>query len=270
MADGYETRIEALLAALRALPGAVVAFSGGVDSAALVFACRLALGERVLAVTAVSASLPDEELAEARAFCAAHGLRHELVRTRELARAGYRRNAPDRCFHCKDELFGTLAAALAGRPEAGWPVLYGAIADDLAEHRPGGAAARAHGVRAPLAEAGLSKADVRRFSRSHGLGTAEKPAFACLASRVPYGTPVDAALLARLAAAEAVLRNLGYRQFRVRHHDTVARVELLPEDLPRALAERHAIQAGIAKAGYTYVALDLLGYRAGAMNEVLP
>jgi uncharacterized protein len=150
-------------------------------------------------------------------------------------------------------------------------VLYGAIADDLSDHRPGARAAQQHGVLAPLAELGFTKAEVRRYSREHGLVTADKPSFACLASRVPYGTRVSAAVLAQLEAAEAVLRDLGYRQFRVRHHDTVARIEVLPDDFARAVgADRRRIDAGVRAAGYTYVSLDLTGYRTGAMNESRP
>ena len=255
---------------MRALPGAVVAFSGGVDSAVLLHACAHALAGRVLAVTADSPSLPRAVLEEARRFARELGVRHLVVATRELERAGYRRNDSDRCYHCKTELFTALAGELRGRPEAAWPVLYGAIADDLTDHRPGARAAAEHGVRAPLADAAWSKEDVRAYARAHGLPVADKPSFACLASRVPYGTAVDAAVLARIEAAEAVLRSLGYAQFRVRHHGDVARVELLPQDIARAAqSDRERIAAGIRAAGYAYVALDLVGYRTGAMNEVL-
>jgi uncharacterized protein len=219
-------------------------------------------------VTADSPSLPRDELREAREVARRIGVEHRVLDTRELERAGYRRNEPDRCYHCKTELFVVVERALAGRPEGGWPVVYGAIVDDLGDHRPGGRAAAEHGVRAPLAEAGWSKEDVRAYCRMHDLPTAEKPSFACLASRIPYGTEVDAALLARLERAESVLRGLGYRQYRVRHHGDVARVELLPEDLARAAGEdRLAIAEGIRAAGYTHVALDLIGYRTGSLNE---
>jgi uncharacterized protein len=262
--------LAALDANLRALPGAVVAFSGGVDSAALLHACARVLAGRVLAITADSPSLPRVELDEAGRFARELGVRHLIVATHELARPGYRRNDGDRCYHCKTELFAAIDAELRGKPEAAWPVLYGAIADDLADHRPGARAAAERGVRAPLAEAGWRKDDVRAYCRAHGLAVAHKPSFACLASRIPYGTEVEPAVLARIEAAEAVLRSLGYGQFRVRHHGDVARVELLPEDISRAAQhDRERITAGIRAAGYAYVALDLAGYRTGAMNEVL-
>ena len=267
----FDARLAALHARFCDLPGAVVAFSGGVDSAMLLHACQKALGqERVLAITARSPSLPAAELDAAVAVARELGARHLVVETHEMERSEYRRNAPDRCFFCKSELFEVIARELAPLPEARWPVVYGAIADDLHDHRPGHVAARQRGVLAPLADAGLTKDDVRRYSRAHGLSTAEKPSFACLSSRIPYGTPVEPETLRRLEAAEAVLRGLGFEQFRVRHHGTVARVELLPDALERAvLVHREAIVAGIRAAGYTYVALDLVGYRTGAMNEVL-
>jgi len=267
----FETKIAALHRRLEQLPGAVVAFSGGVDSAMLLHACKAALGDSVLAVTADSPSLPRAELADAELFAAEHGIEHVILATEELRRKGYRDNAPDRCFFCKTELFEEIAAQIARVSEAGWPVLYGAIPDDDTEHRPGAQAAVQHGVLAPLAELDICKEEVRRYSREHGLATADKPSFACLASRIPYGTRVTAELLAQLERAETVLRDLGYRQFRVRHHATVARIELLAEDFERAVGrDRVAISQGIRAAGYLYVSLDLTGYRTGAMNEVLP
>ena len=265
----FEAKVAALDARLRALPGAVVAFSGGVDSAMLLHACRAALGERVLAVTADSPSLPRAELEAATAFAAAHGVRHEVVATHELARPGYRANEQDRCYFCKTELFETIEREILPRADArGWPVVYGAIADDRNDHRPGARAALEHRVLAPLADADLTKAEVRRYSREHGLATAEKAAFACLASRIPHGVEVDAQTLAQLERAEDVLRALGYRQFRVRHHGQVARVELLADDLARAITQdREAILQGVRAAGYVWVALDLAGYRSGSLHE---
>jgi uncharacterized protein len=212
--------------------------------------------------------LPRTELSLAREFTAAHGIRHLVIQTQELRREGYRRNAPDRCYFCKSELFETMIAELEGR-KWDWPLLYGAIADDLSDHRPGARAASEHRVLAPLADAQLSKEDVRRYSREHGLSTAEKPSFACLSSRVPYGTAIDRELLQKIESAEELLRRLGFTQFRVRHHGNLARVELPPDDLERALQLRSQISAGIRAVGYAYVTLDLLGYRTGSMNEVL-
>lgn len=266
----YTDKLERLDALLAALPGAVVAFSGGVDSAMLLHACTRALGDRVLAVTARSPSLPGSELADAVEFARELGVRHEVIDTDELAREGYRRNAGDRCYFCKTELFERMAEHLADMGESGYPVLYGAIADDLTDHRPGATAAAERAVLAPLAELAFGKEDVRRYSRAHGLATADKPSFACLSSRVAYGTAIDAELLGRLERGEAVLRGLGYRQFRLRHHGAIARIELAPDELWRAVVrDRDAIVGAVRAAGWSYVTLDLQGFRSGSMNEVM-
>jgi pyridinium-3,5-biscarboxylic acid mononucleotide sulfurtransferase len=265
----YEQKLAHLQQALSALPGAVVAFSGGVDSTALLHACRAALGERAVAVTADSPSLPRAELAEARELAQQIGVRHLVLPTHELDQAGYRANAGDRCYFCKKELFVTVAQQRAAIAPADWLVVYGAITDDLGDHRPGQKAAAEHGVVAPLVDAGFSKVDVRRYSRDAGLRTADKQSFACLSSRVPYGMPIDAAVLARIEAAEVVLREHGFRQFRVRHHDKLARIEVGPDELPRAFEMREVLGHAIRKAGYLFVALDVFGYRSGALNEML-
>jgi len=266
----YERKVAALRAQLGALPGAVVAFSGGVDSTMLLHACAQTLGDRVVGVTADSPSLPRAELDEATALARELGVRHVVLPTEELQRAGYRQNAGDRCYHCKNELFVTVAQRRAEVGPAAWPVLYGAIIDDLGDHRPGQRAAHEHGVRAPLLDAGFTKADVRRYSRAAGLRTADKQSFACLSSRVPHGTPIDRALLLRIERAEAVLRAHGFRQFRVRHHGDVARIEVGQDELLRAVELRERLCAGIRAAGYVHIALDLLGYRQGSLHEVLP
>lgn len=265
----YDQKLAHLRDRLAALPGAVVAFSGGVDSTALLHACRDTLRERTVAVTADSPSLPRAELAEAEALAREFGVRHVLLATHELERPGYRANAGDRCFHCKHELFVTVAQQRAAIAPAGWAVVYGAITDDLGDHRPGQRAAAEHGVLAPLVDAGFGKQDVRRYSREHGLRTADKQSFACLSSRVPYGTPIDAAVLQRIERAEGVLRELGFRQFRVRHHDRLARIEVGPDELPRAFELRRVLGERIEAAGYLYVALDVFGYRSGSLNDLL-
>lgn len=265
----YDAKRSALLAELSRLPGAVVAFSGGVDSTALLHACRQALGEAVVAVTADSPSLPRAELAEACALAARLHVRHVVLPTHELQREGYRQNGGDRCYHCKKELFVTVAQRRAEIAPADWVVVYGAITDDLGDHRPGQKAAAEHGVQAPLVTAGFSKVDVRAYSREAGLPTAEKPSFACLSSRVPYGTPIDGPLLRQIEAAEDVLRQLGFRQFRVRHHDKLARLEFPPDEIARAFEQREQIGRRIVATGYLFVAIDVFGYRSGALNALL-
>lgn len=265
----FPQKLAALQRGVAALPGAVVAFSGGVDSTALLHACLEALGKRTVAVTADSPSLPRAELRDAEALARDLGVRHVVLPTHELERPGYRSNAGDRCYHCKKELFLTVAQQRAAVAPADWAVVYGAITDDLGDHRPGQRAAAEHGVLAPLVEAGFGKDDVRRYSREFGLRTADKPSFACLASRVPHGTPIDAAVLARIEQAETVLRAHGFRQFRVRHHDHVARIEVGPDELPRAFELREQLGRGLQAVGYTFVALDVFGYRHGALNALL-
>ncbi len=258
----------AALDLLRGLGRVVVALSGGVDSAALLALAVEALGrDNVLAATAVSASLPTWELEDARAVARALGVRHAIVETRELQREDYRANRGDRCFHCRSELFERLAE-LAQR-EGYAAVAYGAIRDDLLDFRPGMKAARSLGAVAPLLEAGLTKEDVREIARRRGLPVSDKPAAACLASRIPVGTPVTPERLARIARAEAALRELGLRQLRVRDHGDVARVELDAEGLGR-LADptfRRELASAVRDAGFRFAAVDLEGYRPGSLNN---
>lgn len=248
---------------------AVVAFSGGADSTFVAAVAFDALGDRALAVTGVSPSVPASEVEEARDLARRIGIRHVLLDTRELEREGYVANSPMRCYHCKTELYGLLAAYARDHGYAA--VLDGCNVDDLGDHRPGRIAATEHGVRSPLVEAGLTKEEIRQLSRSRGLPTWDKPAMACLASRIPYGTPVTVEALGQIEAAEAGLRALGFRQLRVRHHGDLARIEVEPADMPLLLdaARREEAVRRVRQAGFTFVTLDLAGFRSGSMNEAV-
>jgi uncharacterized protein len=263
-------RKDALLAErLRRAGRVLVAFSGGVDSSYLAFAAHRALGEGALAVTALSASYPRTHREAAEAVVAACGIRHRFVETHELASADYRANRADRCYHCKTELFEVLGRL---RDEQGFDaVAYGINTDDRGDFRPGHRAADEHGVLSPFLDVSLSKAEIRALSRAAGLPTADLPASACLASRLPYGTEVTPERLSQVERGEEALRALGFRQLRVRHHGVLARVEIDPEELPRALDAEMArrISAALKPLGFRFVALDLDGYRTGALNEAL-
>src|SRR5215831_9632101 len=258
-----------LLDALARMGSAIVAYSGGADSAYLAWATHRVLGEHSLAVTADSASLPESHKRDAEEFVRTWGIRHEYVSTHEFDNPDYTRNAPDRCFHCKDELFTVLNQLAAERGVQ--HVIYGVNVDDLGDYRPGQRAAKLHDVQAPLVEAGLTKAEIRELSRRSGLATWDRPASACLSSRIPYGTAVTVENVKTVEHGEEAIRELGFRQFRVRFHGDLVRIEIAPEELRRALRPEMAQEftAIFKRLGFHYVTLDLEGYRQGAMNEAL-
>jgi pyridinium-3,5-biscarboxylic acid mononucleotide sulfurtransferase len=260
---------DALFGNLRALGSIIVAYSGGADSAYLAWAARQVLGDRAIAITADSASIPESHKRDAEAFARSHNIRHEYIATNEFDNPEYVKNAPDRCFHCKDELFTQLAAEAAKRGIA--HVIYGVNVDDLGDYRPGQRAAQLHSVKAPLVEAGLTKSDIRELSRIAGLATWDRPASACLSSRIPYGTPVTIQNVKTVERGEEEIRALGFRQFRVRFHGELVRIEIAPEELPRALDSTmaRAFTAIFKPLGFHYVTLDLEGYRQGSLNSVL-
>ena len=258
-----------LLKQLAEFPSVIVALSGGADSAYLAWAAHRAIGERALSVTALSPSYSSHDRTVVEDFVRQLGVRHEFIETHEMENPKYRANAADRCYFCKDELFTVLDVMAQERGFA--VVAYGVNADDTLDFRPGHRAASEHRVLAPLLDAGLHKAEIRQLSQRAGLPTWDRPASACLASRLPYGTEVTPERLALVERGEAVLRELGFRQFRVRLHDKLARVEISPEEMPRAMSPEMAasISARLKATGFTFVALDLEGYRQGSLNESL-
>jgi uncharacterized protein len=258
-----------LFSKLANLPSLIVALSGGADSAYLAWAAHQVLGERALSVTALSASYSAYDREQLEKFLQTTGLRHEFIETHELENPAYRANASDRCYYCKDELFSALNRIAVDRRFAA--IAYGVNADDTSDFRPGHRAAYEHHILTPLLEAQLRKSEIRFLSQRAGLPSWDRPASACLSSRLPYGTEVTAERLSLVERGEAALRELGFRQFRVRLHDNLARIELAPAELPRALSPEMAaaIANALKAAGFTYVALDLEGYRQGSLNENL-
>jgi len=267
--DGAEEKERGLLARLGELRSVIVALSGGTDSAYLAWAAHRALGERALSITALSESYSAYDREQVEIFLKATGVRHEFVETHELENPAYRANAADRCYYCKDELFNVLDGLAKERGFAA--VAYGVNADDTSDFRPGHRAAAEHQVLTPLLEAKLHKEEIRLLAKRAGLPCWDRPASACLSSRLPYGTEVTAERLSLVERGEAALRELGFRQFRVRLHDKLARVELAQDELQRGLEPKMAaaIAQALKAAGFAYVALDLEGYRQGSLNEGL-
>jgi uncharacterized protein len=260
---------EKLFSLLRGMGRVIVAYSGGTDSAYLAWAARQALEDDAVAVTADSASIPESHKRDAEEFVRRFRIRHEYIETREFDNPEYVRNDANRCFHCKDELFTRLEEL--GRARGFEHIVYGVNMDDLGDYRPGQNAARQHRVKAPLVDAGRTKAEIRELSRQADLPTWDRPASACLSSRIPYGTPVTIENVKTVESGEEAIKALGFRQFRVRFHGEVVRIEIAREEMERALTTEMAARfTAIFKGlGFKYVTLDLEGYRQGSMNEAL-
>ena len=268
-APDLESKAAALDARLAALGSVLVAYSGGVDSAFLAITAARVLGARAICITADSPSYPDRHREMAMDTARAFGLRHEIIGTSEIERPEYRANPSNRCYYCKHELYTHLTGIAASRGIAA--VVDGSNADDRGDYRPGRQAAREFGVLSPLDESGLTKAEIRELARRAGLATWDEPASACLSSRIPYHSEVTPAKLRQIEAAERVLRRLGFRVFRVRHHDTIARLELGRDEIARALepAVADTLDRELRGLGYAHVTVDLRGYRLGSLNEAL-
>jgi pyridinium-3,5-biscarboxylic acid mononucleotide sulfurtransferase len=260
------TRLDKARGIVRDLGSVLIAYSGGVDSSVLLRVALDELGDRAVAALASSPAYPESEQEEARSLAGSLGVRLVEVSTSEVELEAYKRNNPDRCFHCKEELFETLEPV---QRELGLEHLaYGATADDADDHRPGHGSAIRRGVRFPLLEAGMGKAEIRAAARTLGLPNWNKPSFACLSSRIPHGTEVTVAALHQIEAAEAALKSLGFTQVRVRHHGDVARIEVEPAEIARLVEDRDRVVNLLRKAGYKFVSLDLEGYATGSLNRV--
>lgn len=267
MSQDIQMKVASLKKSLQEMGSVIVAYSGGIDSTLMLKVAHDTLGERAVGITAVSASMPETEKEEAESIAREIGARHEWITSRETEDSRYLRNAPDRCFFCKSDVYDRLEVYAR---EHGYSfVVDGTNADDAGDHRPGRQAAAEHGVRSPLLEAGLTKEEIRLLARQYGLPNWDKPAAACLASRVPYGTLITLPILSQIEKAELKLRQMGFRQLRVRHHDQIARIELEEENFAKVMEQRSEIVRALKEIGYAYVTLDLAGFRSGSMNEVL-
>ena len=259
------TKLESARAIVRDLSSVLVAYSGGVDSSLLLKLALDELGERAVAVLASSPAYPKSEQEEARILAGRLGARLVEVATNEVELEAYARNHSDRCFHCKEELFETLEPV---RRDLGLDLIaYGATADDADDHRPGHGSAVRRGIRFPLLEAGMGKAEIRAAARKLGLPNWNKPSFACLSSRIPHGTQVTVEALRQIESAEAAIKALGFKQVRVRHHGDVARIEVEPNEIARLVSERKQVVEALRSAGYKFVSLDLEGYATGSLNR---
>ena len=259
------TRLDNARGIVRDLGSVLVAYSGGVDSSLLLKLALDELGDRAVAALASSPAYPESEQEEARSLARSLGVRLVEVSTNEVELEAYQRNNPDRCFHCKEELFDTLEPVQ--RELSLEHLAYGATADDAEDHRPGHGSAVRRGVRFPLLEAGMGKSEIRAAARTLGLPNWNKPSFACLSSRIPHGTAVTVAALRQIEAAEAALKAAGFTQVRVRHHGDVARIEVEPHEIPRVVAERDRLVRVVREAGYKFVSVDLEGYTTGSLNR---
>lgn len=268
--DALEQKQAKLFDALRKLRRVIVAYSGGTDSAYLAWAAKQAIGDHAIAITADSPSIPASHKRDAFEFAQQFDIRHEFIPTAEFENPEYVKNDANRCFHCKDELFTVLEKIAQHRGYQN--IVYGVNQDDLGDYRPGQRAAKLHQVKAPLVEAGLSKAEIRELSRIAGLPTWDRPAAACLSSRIPYGTPVTIENIRTVEIGEEEMKALGFRQFRTRFHGELVRIEIAREEMPLALNMEMAgkLSAIFRKLGYKFVALDLDGYRQGSLNQLLP